>query len=113
MPEPGAPEDPERSGRRKITGHLAGDKIGGKYRLLSLLGQGGMGSVWHARNLALDTDVALKLILPSDDDDYVEDEANERLLREARAAAAIDHPSVVRVLDSSATTGESSSPSRA
>ena len=39
-----------------------GAVIAGKYRLESLIGRGGMGSVWVAHHLQLDTDVALKFI---------------------------------------------------
>jgi serine/threonine protein kinase len=70
----------------------AGDVIAGKYALRGLLGRGGMGSVWQAKNLTLGTDVAVKLILPS----LATTEAGERLFREARAAALLDHPSIVR-----------------
>ncbi len=73
----------------------AGDVIAGKYALKGLLGRGGMGSVWQAKNLTLGTDVAVKLILPS----LATTEAGERLFREARAAALLDHPSIVRVFD--------------
>ena len=72
-----------------------GDVIAGKYALRRLLGRGGMGSVWQARNITLGTDVAIKLILPS----VVEPEAGERLLREARAAELLEHPGIVRVFD--------------
>ncbi len=72
-----------------------GDVIAGKYALRRLLGRGGMGSVWHAKNLTLGADVAIKLILPS----LVSTEAGERLFREARAAALLEHPGVVRVFD--------------
>ena len=73
--------------------------IGGKYRLVRVLGQGGMGTVWVARNEALDIDVALKLIRQED----AHPEANERLLREARAAARLGHSSIIRVFDFGAT----------
>jgi serine/threonine-protein kinase len=71
------------------------DVIAGKYRLVRIIGQGGMGAVWLARNLALDVDVALKLIRR----DRATDEASKRLLTEARAAARLDHPGIVRVFD--------------
>jgi serine/threonine-protein kinase len=61
---------------------------------MSLLGEGGMGSVWVARNEALDVDVAIKLIRCR-----ASEEASDRLLSEARAAARIGHPSIVRVFD--------------
>ncbi|WP_437638327.1 serine/threonine-protein kinase [Sorangium sp. So ce854] len=72
-----------------------GDVIGGKYRLRYVLGEGGMGMVWLARNDVLHIDVAIKFIRR----EVNSTEATVRLLQEARAAARIDHPSIVRVLD--------------
>ncbi|HVK68526.1 MAG TPA: serine/threonine-protein kinase [Polyangium sp.] len=77
------------------TSYLAGDVIAGKYRLSKVLGEGGMGAVWLAKNLTLDIDVAVKLIRR----DFATAEASQRLLQEARAAARIGHPSIVRVFD--------------
>ena len=64
------------------------------YRIESLLGRGGMGVVYRARQLDLDRIVALKLIAPELVDD---DGVRARFIREARAAAAIDHPNVIPV----------------
>lgn len=75
--------------------YAAGDVIANKYRLTKILGEGGMGAVWLARNLALEIDVAIKLIRH----DYANAEGAMRLLQEARAAARIGHPSIVRVFD--------------
>jgi eukaryotic-like serine/threonine-protein kinase len=69
--------------------------IAKKYRLESLLGEGGMGSVWRAFNLQLEVPVAIKLLRP----DLNNDELSERLRVEARAAAKLVHPSIVRVFD--------------
>jgi serine/threonine protein kinase len=90
-----APAPLERKRRAATVVREAGDRIAGKYVLVRLLGEGGMGTVWHARNLAFGADVAIKLLLP----ERVTEEASERLLREARATALIDHPSIVRVFD--------------
>ncbi|HVU02967.1 MAG TPA: serine/threonine-protein kinase [Polyangiaceae bacterium] len=72
-----------------------GDLIGGKYRLEQKLGQGGMGSVWLARNVDLDAPVAIKLIHP----DAPLSEAAVRLKREARVEARLRHPAIVHVFD--------------
>ncbi len=74
---------------------VSGDLVG-PYRLVSQLGKGAMGEVWRARDERLDRYVALK-ILPADHAGDVERRA--RMLREARAAAAIRHPNVVTLFD--------------
>jgi serine/threonine-protein kinase len=76
-------------------GYCVGDVIAGKYRLDAMLGEGGQALVWRARNLPLEADVAIKLLRPDHDD---RDPAH-RLLREARAAARLGHPAIVRVFD--------------
>jgi eukaryotic-like serine/threonine-protein kinase len=74
---------------------VAGAVIGGKYRLDGLLGEGGMGQVWAAHNVALDADVAIKVIRG----DANRESMNLRLLQEARSAARLGHPAIVRVFD--------------
>ena len=64
------------------------------YRLDRLLGTGGMGSVYLARDLALDRDVAIKFISAEKAADAT---ARHRLVREARAAAALEHPNICAV----------------
>jgi serine/threonine-protein kinase len=64
-----------------------------RYELLHLLGKGGMGTVYKARDRRLDRSVAIKFILGSDPN------LTMRLLREARAQARIDHPHVCRVYE--------------
>lgn len=73
----------------------AGDLIG-PYRLVSQLGAGAMGEVWRARDERLDRYVALKL-LPAEL--AADEERRARMLREARAAAAIRHHNVVTLFD--------------
>jgi len=73
----------------------AGRVIAGKYQLLAPLGEGAMGVVWRARQLALGRDVALKLLR----EDHRDPTHAERLLREARHAASVRDPHVVEVLD--------------
>ena len=66
------------------------------YRLLQPLGRGAMGEVWLAEDTQLPRQVAVKL-LPST---LTQDpEAVDRLLREAQAAASVDHPAVVTVYE--------------
>ena len=72
-----------------------GAVIGGKYQLETQLGEGGMGSVWRARNVTLDLPVALKLLHP----ELSNAQSTSRLLNEARAEAKLSHPSIVRVFD--------------
>ena len=79
---------------------MAETRLVGRYRIGRCLGSGGMGRVWYARDEVLRRDVAIKEIaLPfglSDDD---RDEMQGRSLREARAAARLNHPNVVRIYD--------------
>jgi serine/threonine protein kinase len=73
-----------------------GQVLAGKYRLERLIGQGGMGSVWSAENVAIGRKVAIKTLHPqlAADPSVV-----ARFRQEARAAAAIGHPGIVDVLD--------------
>src|SRR5438552_4007320 len=69
----------------------------GPHIILDLLGKGGMGAVYLAEHQDLHRKVAIKvMVAPCDDDQKL---ANERFLREARAAAALDHPNIVRIFD--------------
>ncbi|MHC4607010.1 MAG: protein kinase domain-containing protein [Planctomycetota bacterium] len=74
----------------------------GRCRILHKIGQGGMGAVYKARHETLAKDVAVKVLNPGlpADDEYV-----QRFLREARAAASLDHPNVIRVLDAGSEEG--------
>jgi serine/threonine-protein kinase len=70
------------------------------------LGEGGMGSVWLAHNEALDIDVAIK-VLRTDVKGLSGSKVAERLLQEARAAAKLGHPAIVKIHDFGITeTGE-------
>src|SRR6187200_611177 len=73
----------------------SGVEIAG-YRVEELIGRGGMGEVYRAHDGRLDRNVALKLLAPryADDDGF-----RERLLRESRLAASLDHSNVVPVYD--------------
>jgi serine/threonine protein kinase len=73
-----------------------GELLAAKYRVLSLLGAGGMGSVYRAENVLTGKQVALKWMHPQ----FAESpDAAERLIREARAASKLSHPNVVDVYD--------------
>ena len=75
---------------------LAGSILGGKYRLISEIGRGGMGSVWRAEHLAWAAPVALKIM---NRDITARPEAVARFEREVRLAAGLRSPHVVQVLD--------------
>jgi ABC-type branched-subunit amino acid transport system substrate-binding protein len=66
------------------------------YRVDSLLGRGGMGMVYLARDLSLDRPVALKLIAPELADD---EQFRARFLREPKLAASLDHPNVIPIYE--------------
>ena len=73
-----------------------GQVVSGKYRLLRLLGDGGMGSVYEAQHEVLGTRVAIKVL---HQDLTRRPGLIERFLQEARVAAQIESPNVVRVSD--------------
>lgn len=72
---------------------LVGKRLG-TYEVVSLLGTGGMGHVFRARDLSLDREVALKVLKP----DLVRDrEFEARFIREARVVARLEHPAIVQI----------------
>ncbi|MCA9969283.1 MAG: protein kinase [Anaerolineales bacterium] len=75
---------------------FVGRTINNRYRLESLLGDGGMGTVYRAHDLNLDRAVAIKLMHPHF---ARQEEFRQRLVQEAKTAAQMDHPSVVRIYD--------------
>ncbi|MGI5428077.1 serine/threonine-protein kinase [Streptomyces sp. CA-179760] len=78
----------------------AGRLIAGRYRLIAKLGHGGMGTVWRAEDETVDREVAVKEPrVPDHLPDRERANAFERMRREARAAARLDHPAVVDVHD--------------
>jgi serine/threonine-protein kinase len=69
----------------------------GRFKLISLLGQGAMGKVFRATDVQLHRDVALKVLSKSKDGKRTVQQ--EQFIREARAAANLDHPHIVRVFE--------------
>jgi serine/threonine protein kinase len=84
-----------------VTTIVTGDLVAQKYRLERLLGEGAQGSVWMAENVALGCPVAIKLV----HGDPENPAPILRLEKEARAAAQLGHPAVVRVFDLGRTPG--------
>jgi Flp pilus assembly protein TadD/predicted Ser/Thr protein kinase len=75
----------------------------GRYEIVRLLGEGGMGAVYQARQVAMDRMVALKLILP----EVVKSPAAAvRFQREMKLTAKIEHPNTIRVYDFGETNGQ-------
>ena len=73
-----------------------GDLVGGRYRLVRLLGEGGFAIVWSATHLVTRRQVALKLLK----EEFAADRnVRQRFLREARAASAVRHPNVIAIQD--------------
>ena len=85
-----APHDSLDEGR-----FAAGTVIGERYRIISLLGRGGMGEVFRADDLALGQPVALKFLPKAMTDEFT----LERFRNEVRMARRISHPNVCRVYD--------------
>jgi formylglycine-generating enzyme required for sulfatase activity/tRNA A-37 threonylcarbamoyl transferase component Bud32 len=97
-PPPRAPAPPRPAPIPAPTpsaGALAVGRRFGPYQLLAELGRGGMGVVYKALHVALNREVALKLMLAQE----VTDEDRTRFLREAESSAALKHPYIVAVHD--------------
>src|ERR1044071_9048967 len=78
-----------------------GERIAGHYRLSEKMGEGAMSAIWLARHEKIDRPVAVKLLprnrrISSLERSYLTD----RLVRETRIIEAIDHPAIVRAIDS-------------
>lgn len=74
-----------------------GTVVDGAYRIEALLGEGGAAQVYKATHLALEAPVALKLLHPDVRTETLRQDLERRLWNEARAAARVQHPNVVRV----------------
>ncbi len=76
--------------------HELGTALGGRYEVVSALGHGGMATVYLARDLKHDREVALKVLRP----DVGEALTRDRFLREIRLAARLNHPHILPLYDS-------------
>ncbi len=72
-----------------------GARVADRYEILRLLGAGGMGAVYRARDLELDEDIALKVLLGTE----VGEDARIRFRREVKLARRVTHPNVARTYD--------------
>lgn len=76
--------------------NLVGEVLGGRYRILSFIGSGGMGRVYRAEHTLLERPVAVKVLAP----EYARDQTMwDRFRREALAAGRIAHPNITATLD--------------
>src|SRR5262249_17866305 len=91
-------------GRRKkpcgVTRCFMSGRVVGHYELLDVLGKGGIGTVYKARDLKLERDVAVKFLAPGIAGDASH---KARYVREAKAASTLDHPSICTIHEISET----------
>ncbi|HVS30616.1 MAG TPA: serine/threonine-protein kinase [Thermoanaerobaculia bacterium] len=81
----------------RITGFETGEVVAGRYRILRLVGKGGMGAVYAAEDLEFEREeVAVKTILSTGED---EERALARFKREIQLARRVAHPNVCRIFD--------------
>jgi serine/threonine-protein kinase len=89
-------QQPSASGPIRAQADLVGREVAGRFRILSKIGEGGMGAVYRGEQMSLKRAVAVKMLRP-------ELSANQMLLQrfqtEAQAVAKLDHPNTVKVYD--------------
>ncbi|MFY0759090.1 Stk1 family PASTA domain-containing Ser/Thr kinase [Metabacillus dongyingensis] len=75
---------------------LIGKRLSGRYKILRVIGGGGMANVYLARDMILDRDVAMKVLRFdfSNDDEFI-----KRFRREAQSATSLAHPNIVSIFD--------------
>jgi serine/threonine protein kinase len=88
----------------RLRASLSASPVPARYELIDVLGEGGMGLVWRARDSVLGRDVAIKVLAAHLDDT----DLSSRLAREARILATLEHPGIVPVFDMG--TGEDGTP---
>ena len=97
--ERGAPKPKAQArtnAKRAARRDLSGKKIGDKYLVRSVLGEGGMGTVFEAEHLTIGRAVAVKVLHPTQ---ALKKDAVRRFHQEARAAGTIGHPNICEVYD--------------
>ena len=87
---------PARDHKRMPRDRYLGARIGGKYRLLGLLGEGGMANVYIGVQEPVERDVAVKVVAPDVDDTHA---IRERFYREAQIVAGLRHPNILTLYD--------------
>lgn len=75
---------------------LIGKRISGRYKIITMIGGGGMANVYLAHDMILDRDVAVKILRLDFAD---EDEFIRRFQREAQSATSLNHPNIVNIFD--------------
>src|SRR6266513_5245468 len=82
---------------------VIGQLLGGHYRVVGKIGEGGMGVVYRAYDEVLHRDVALKVV---NKDARLDASASQNLLREARASSSLAHPNICTIHEVGETNGE-------
>ncbi|WP_333716646.1 protein kinase domain-containing protein, partial [Gordonia sp. (in: high G+C Gram-positive bacteria)] len=81
--------------------------VAGRYRLLSRIGGGGMGTVWLARDQLLDREVAVKQVISTEGlSEDTADTIRQRAMREGRIAARLSHRNAIAMHDVALDSGE-------
>ncbi|MBY0550881.1 MAG: serine/threonine protein kinase [Candidatus Obscuribacterales bacterium] len=87
---------PGRSRRLSREEARVGEVLSGRFRLIGLIGKGGMAVVYKAEDLLLGSTVAIKMLLSHVEED---DSMVERFIREAKASSRVMHPNLMKLLD--------------
>lgn len=87
-------EDQALAGKIASSGAAPPPPSVSNYQIIGLIGRGAMGAIWKAHDTRLQRDVAIKVLAAPD---VAVGDANSRILREARAAARLNHPNTVTI----------------